>query len=184
VTAALDLEAATAHLSAIAAGLGVRVLVVPDDEPPTSFGVAVRTDLGTTTAPGALTMTWIEPADSAEEAEVEARGEAIVEAMATEPGFLGFVGTTFARRGHTFTAWSTPETAESAVARSRPHREARERFLTGGLGRRGFTSIWVPHRLNPQHLRCPACGDRHSVPPGAATPRCPCGSPVDVAPYL
>ena len=141
------------------------------------FGTAVRTDLGVTDRPGAMTMTWIETADAAEEAEVEQRGGAIVEALAAEPGFIGFVGTTTAGRGHTFTAWTTPEAAERAIARNRAHTGARERFLRGPLGRRGFTSIWVPHRLNPQHLRCPGCGDRHAIAPGTAPYRAAAAAP-------
>ena len=138
------------------------------------FGTAVRTDLGVT-----------EPArrddddldrdgrTPTEEAEVEQRGAAIVEALAAEPGFIGFVGTSFAGRGHTFTAWTTPEAAERAIAGNRAHPEARERFLRGPLGRRGFTSIWVPRRLNPQHVRCPGCGDRHAIRPARRRPALP-----------
>jgi len=184
MTAAADLDEATARLSALAERVGLRVLVVPADEPPMRFGTAVRTDLGVTAVPGALTMTWIETADATEDGEVEQRGAEIVEAMAAEPGFIGFVGTSVAGRGHTFTAWTTPEAAESAIARNRAHTEARERFLHGPLGRRGFTSIWVPRRLNPQHVRCPGCGDRHAVRPGVTALRCRCGTIPGLASYF
>ena len=112
-------------------GGGLRVLVVPVDEPPIGFGTAFRTDLGVTEVPGAMTMTWIETADTGEDAEIEQRGAAIVEEVAAEPGFIGFVGTTFAGRGHTFTAWTTPAAAEAAVARSRSHRAARTGSYAG-----------------------------------------------------
>jgi hypothetical protein len=162
----------------------MRVVVVPADEPPMCFGTVARTDLGVTDVPGAMTMTWIESAGIVEEGEIEQRGTEIVEAMAVESGFIGFVGTSTAGRGHTFTAWTTPEAAERAIARNRAHSAARERFLHGPLGTRGFTSIWVPHRLNPQHLRCPGCGGRHGVRPGAPVPRCHCGTVVGVASYF
>jgi hypothetical protein len=184
VTAATDLEEATARLTALAAEAGLRVMVVPRDEPPIGFGTAVRTDLEVTAVPGAMTMTWIEAADAGEDTEIDERGTAIVEEVAGEPGFIGFVGTTFAGRGHTFTAWTSPAAAEAAVARSRSHREARDRFLRGPLGQRGFTSIWVPHRLNPQHLRCPGCGMRHAVRPGGTAVRCRCGAESGIVSYF
>ena len=184
MTAATEVAEATARLGVLAEQVGLRVLVVPVDEPPMRFGTAVRTDLDVTTVPGALAMTWIETADAGEEGEVEQRGAEVVEALAAEPGFLGFVGTTTAGRGHTFTAWSSPGAAERAVARNRAHVEARERFLHASLGRRGFTSLWVPHRLNPQHVRCPGCGDRHAIRPGEGAPRCPCGATPALAPYF
>jgi hypothetical protein len=184
VSAPADVAEVTARLGVLAAQVGLRVLVVPADEPPMHFGTSVRTGLGVHTVPGAMAMTWIETADPAEEDEAEQRAAEVVEVMAAEPGFIGFVGTNAAGRGHTFTAWTSPEAAERAVARNRPHVEARQRFLHGPLGRRGFTSLWVPHRLNPQHVRCPACGDRHAVRPGDGAPRCRCGATVDLAPYF
>ncbi len=183
ITAA-DLEEATARLTALAAEAGLRVIVVPVDEPPLGFGTAVRTDLGVTEVPGAMTMSWIESADAGEDAEIEQRGAAVVEEVAAEPGFIGFVGTTFAGRGHTISAWTTPSAAEAALARSRSHRAARDRFLRGSLGERGFTSVWVPHRLNPQHLRCPGCGLRHAVRPGVIGVRCRCGAEPGVVSYF
>jgi hypothetical protein len=184
MTTVTDLDAATAHLRALAERAGLQVLVVPADEAPMRFGTAVRTDLGVTAVPGAMMMTWIETPDADQDAEVEERGTAIVEALAAEPGFIGFVGTSTAGRGHTFTAWTTPEAAERAIARNRAHTEARQRFLRGPLGSRGFTSLWVPHRLNPQHVRCPGCGDRHAVRPGATALRCRCGADPVLASYF
>lgn len=184
MTTLVDLDELTERLTALAKQAGLRVLLVPVDEEPMGFGTAVRTDLGVTEPPGAMTMTWIETADAAEAAEVERRGEAIVGTLAAAPGFIGFVGTSFAGRGHTFTTWTTPEAAEGAIAGNRAHGEARERFLRGPLGRRGFTSIWVPRRLNPQHMRCPGCGLRHAIRPGVGPFRCRCGSLLDVVSYF
>ncbi|PVZ05002.1 hypothetical protein [Actinomycetospora cinnamomea] len=184
MSAPAEVAEVTARLGVLAGRVGLRVLVVPADEPPMHFGTSVRTGLGVPAVPGALAMTWIETEDSAEEGEVEQRGAEVVEAMAAEPGFIGFVGTNAAGRGHTFTAWTSPGAAERAVAGNRPHAEARRRFLHGTLGRRGFTSLWVPHRLNPQHVRCPDCGDRHAIRPGNEAPRCHCGAALGLAPYF
>ncbi len=179
-----DLGVATAHLRALAEPAGLQVLVGPANEPPMRFGTAVRTELGVTAVPGAMTMTWIETPDADQDAEVDERGAAIVEALVAEPGFIGFVGTSTTGRGHTFTAWTTPEAAEGALTRNRPHAEARQRFLHGPLGSRGFTSLWVPHRLNPQHVRCPGCGERHATRPGAPAVRCRCGADPGIASYF
>lgn len=168
----------------LAEQLGMRVVLVPHDEWPMRFGTAVRTDLGNTTVPGALGMTWIDVADEEEDAEVELRAGAVVEALATEPGFIGYVGTSAGGRGHTLTAWVSPEAAEAAVARNRAHHEAADRFRTGPLGRAGFTSLWVPHRLNPQHARCPDCDRRLSAQPGEGATRCPCGGEMTITSYL
>lgn len=168
----------------LAAETGMRVLLVPVDEPPMRFGTSVRTDLGVTAVPGAMTMTWIETADADDEAEVEERGAEIVETMAAEPGFIAFVGTGGAGRGHTFTAWTTVRAAENAVARNRAHTAARQRFLHGPLGQRGFTSLWVPHRLNAQHVRCPGCGRRHALRPPDTAVGCSCGVIVGPVSYF
>jgi len=184
MTTVADLDRITEHLTTLARQVGLKVLLVPVDEQPMSFGTAVRTDLGVTEPPGALTMTWIETADPAEAVEVEERGAAIVESLVVQPGFIGFVGTSFAGRGHTFSAWTTPEAAAATIAGNRDHREARKRFLHGSIGRRGFTSIWVPWRLNAQLLRCPGCGARQAVKPGERATRCRCGTQPEVASYF
>ncbi|MGD9530714.1 MAG: hypothetical protein AB7V44_28560, partial [Pseudonocardia sp.] len=58
------------------------------------------------------------------------------------------------------------------------------RFRHGALGRRGFTSLWVPHRLNPQYARFPRCDAPVRVPAGAAVARCACGGAAEPAAYL
>lgn len=94
------------------------------------------------------------------------------------------MGTSAGGRGHTLTAWVSPEAAEAAIARSRAHRDAADRFHTGPLGQAGFTSLWVPHRFNPQHSRCPDCDRRLSAEPGASAPRCPCGGEMTITSYI
>lgn len=164
--------------------LGLRVLVVPADEPPLSFGTSTRVDVGRTAVPGALSMTWIEPRSAAEAAEIEARGAQVVEGLAAEPGFIGFVGTSATGRLLTLTAWTSPEAARSAIARNGAHRTAMERMRSGALGVRGFTSIWAPSRLNVQIADCPSCGSRVDIVTGEEAATCACGAEVAVTPYL
>ena len=164
--------------------LGLRAVVVPADEPPMVFGMSVRTDLGNTTVPGALSMTWIDVTSPEEEAEVQQRGEEILGALAAEPGFIGWLGTFAGGRGHTVTAWTGPDAAESAIARNVAHQRSVQRWRDNNFAARGFTSIWVPHRLNQQLFSCPACRTTGYLDPGATSARCACGHDVEVSSYL
>jgi len=62
--------------------LGLQALIVPKDEWPLHYGIAVRTDLGITTVPGAITMTWIDVDSDREPDEVALRSKSIIEALA------------------------------------------------------------------------------------------------------
>ncbi len=168
----------------LAEQLGLRTSLLPLDEAPMSFGEAARMDLEDTTVPGAISLTWIESADDGERDEIDRLAFAIVEELAAEPGFIGWLGTTIDRRGHTVTAWSSPEVAEAALRSVPAHRAAMRDFLGGAIATRGFTSLWVPHRLNHQWGRCPVCGRRTALEPGLETSSCECGGVVAVAPYL
>lgn len=164
--------------------LGLQALIVPQDEWPLHFGTSARTDLANTTVPGAITMTWIDVDSDEESAEVGLRSSSIVEALSSEPGFIGWVGMSSHHRGHTLTAWTSPEAAEAAISRSIPHRQAMDQFMNGKLGRHVFTSLWTLHRLNDQIGTCPACGGRVHIASGAPSAHCECGGEVAVTSYM
>jgi len=161
--------------------LGLQAIVMPKDEWPASFGTAVRVDLGNTTVPGAISFTWIE-AD--ETSEIQQRTQEIVTALASDPAFIGFRSASTGTRHVTFTMWTSPEAAEAALARNRPHQEAMDRLWEGSLGRGCFTSIWAPYRINTQFGSCPDCARYVSIPSGAGTGVCECGGSVEVTSYL
>lgn len=161
--------------------LGLRTLVVPQDGWPVTFGTSTRVDLGSTTQPGALTMTWLEVADD-EQDELVRRSTDIVTALASDPGFIGFQSTTIGTLNTTLTAWTSPQAAEAAVARATPHEQARKHVEGGGFGKQGWTSFWQPYRLNPQFVRC-ACGEGASFADGP-TATCVCGQVLQARPYL
>jgi hypothetical protein len=123
--------------------LGLQAVIVPPDHGPLHWGTSARTDLGNVTVPGALTMTWIEHRDE-EGSEVGLRAMNIIEALSSEPGFIGWVGASFGHRGHTLTAWTIPQAAEAAIGRMALHREAMKRFMKQGLGVNAFTSFLDP----------------------------------------
>lgn len=162
--------------------LGLKVVVTAADEWPVWTGSSVRVDLGHLTRPGALSMTWIEVADDAEQAELTARSTEVVTALASEPAFLGFQATQVSRRNTTLTLWTSPEAAAGALARSAPHRDGVARMATG-FGARAFTSIWQPYRLNAQLVTC-TCGRSVPVADQATSAACACGSEVQVQPYV
>ena len=164
--------------------LGLHALIVPKDEWPLHYGMSVRTDLGIATVPGAITMTWIDVDSDQEQGEVAARAASIVEALASELGFIGWVGAFSGHRGHTLTAWTSPEAAEAAISRNGPHRLARDRVMDGKLGRHFFTSLWKPHRLNNQVGTCPSCDRMVPIASRAQSARCECGGEVAVTSYI
>jgi hypothetical protein len=72
--------------------LGVQVAVQPANVGPLTFGTSVRFRSSNTSAPGALSMTWIDVRSEAEGEDVKQRSRAIVADMARVPGFIGWVG--------------------------------------------------------------------------------------------
>jgi steroid delta-isomerase-like uncharacterized protein len=164
--------------------LGLQAIVAPKDEWPVFFGLASRLDLGNTTQPGALSMTWIDLDPDREVGELIERTRDILTALAGEPGFIAFQSTTFGSRYLTLTAWTSPEAAESAVGRSTPHQKAMERVWQEGFGGGGFTSFWAPHRINAQFVRCAGCRKLVSFESGATTAACECGTTAEIQPYL
>lgn len=164
--------------------LGLQALVIPSDEGPMHFGFSLRTDLGRTAVPGALSMTWADVADQAEEAELARRSEEVIGAFMDDPGFLGIVASASGLRGHTLSAWTSPEVAAAAVARNRAHTEGMaEMMRPGGLAHNGVTSIWVPLRNNGQMPRC-SCGERVRVAVGEESAVCGCGATVTITSYI
>lgn len=165
--------------------LGFQVLPAPQDEWPVTTGLARRVDLGNTTMPGALSMTWIELHDMSELAELGARTQDIIATLAEDPAFIGFDSMIFGTRAYTLTAWTSPEAAESALARNRAHGEAMDRMMKEhGFAAGGFTGIWQPYRLNAQFTECPSCNDYVPLAADSSTAVCACGGEVQAAPYI
>ena len=71
-------------------------------------------------------------------------------------GFLGFVGITVGQRLMTITAWESAQDPRQLLAGG-THAEAMKRFFGTELAAGGFTSVWVPDRINARWVRCGAC---------------------------
>jgi len=163
--------------------LGLKTLVMPEDEWPMQFGTSLRVDLGNVTAPGAVSFTWIETDDPTHLTETT---QEIVTALASDPAFIGFRSMSTGKRFCTMTMWTSPEAAEAALARNAPHNRAmRDHWESGAYGgTAGFTSIWQPYRLNDQFGTCGDCSAYVRVTPGEASAVCSCGGTVEVTSYL
>jgi ketosteroid isomerase-like protein len=147
-----------------------RAVTTAADPVASSYGT--RLHLGRPTRPGAFSLTSLELSCEEDLAELSRLGADIQTAMASTEGVISV--TTFAagNRAYSVTAWEDAEKAGSML-RQPAHRRAMEAFFSGGLGRAGWTSVWVPERLNSLWIRCGACGQvADAESPGRC---CPCG---------
>src|SRR5262249_59419690 len=123
--------------------------------------------------------TW-EGVGSPEEAEeISLTVAAVAADLATEPGFISWMGLEIGSRLYTITAWESGD-AVSAVVRNRPHQAVVRRFFTGNLGAAASTGVWRADRLNALWTRCPACATM--IDRARADGICPCGEPLPRAP--
>ena len=137
--------------------LGVRVDVQPEQLGPVTFGVSRRLGLGRKTKPGAFSLTSITFRDAADQEAVSDRVEEIFREMVERDGVISTVTTKDGERGHTMTAWETPEDAEQLMRDGAHETAAQELFARDGLGAAAMTSVWTPERINGRMLRCKEC---------------------------
>ena len=153
--------------------LGLQVLVQPKEIGPFAFGNATRGWGGKNVKPGAFSITVLEARSPEEIQAVERQSQGIVEEMLAMNGFLGFVGVTVGKRMMTITAWESAQ-GPAATARRRRHAEAMKKFFGTELAAGGFTSVWVPDRINARWVRCGACHRMTDHERSAGT--CSCGT--------
>jgi len=156
--------------------LGLQVLVQPVEAGPFTFGNSVAVHSGKKTKPGAFGITTIWNFNEQTE-DVRAMTRATAIEMLRMDGFIGLSFFRIGDRGVTISAWETPEHVKQI--RQGAHAEAMRRFWAE-TGHSGFTSVWVPHHINPLWVRCGACGkmNDHEKQSGV----CRCGQPLPEAP--
>ena len=166
--------------------LGLQILVQPKEIGPFAFGNATRASVGgnvtgTSAKPGAFSVTVLE-ARSPEEIQAVARqSQGIVLEMLAMNGFLGWVGATVGHRMMTITAWESAEDPRQLLAGG-THAEAMKKFFGTELASGGFTSVWVPDRINARWVRCSSCHRMTDHERSAGT--CFCGTKLnDPLPY-
>jgi len=136
--------------------LGLQVLVQPKEIGPFAFGNAIRGWAGKNVKPGAFSVTVLEAQSPEEIQTVQRQSQGIVEEMLTMHGFLGWVGATVGQRMMTITAWESAKDPRQLLAGG-AHAEAMKKFFGTELAAGGFTSVWVPDRIDARWVRCSSC---------------------------
>jgi len=161
--------------------LGLQVLLQPKEIGPFAFGNSTRGWAGKNTKPGAFSITVLEARSPEEIQAVQRHSQGVVEEMLGMNGFLGFVGATVGNRMMTITAWESAKDPRQLLAGG-AHAEAMKKFFGTELASGGFTSVWVPDRINTRWVRCDAC--QRMTDHERAAGSCSCGAKLaDPLPY-
>ncbi len=157
--------------------LGLQVLVQPVQAGPFKFGSSLCIHTGRTDKPGAFSITQLEASsDDHVEKVRELSRPSMVEMMDAE-GFIGATTATIGRRMVTISAWTDPEAPQRYMAEG-THAKAMKTFYAGDLADSGYTSAWVPQRINSYWVRCDACGKMADHAAGT----CGCGAALPEPP--
>jgi steroid delta-isomerase-like uncharacterized protein len=157
--------------------LGLQVLIQPQRVGPFFFGNSTAVQSGKKTKPGAFAITTIWNDESQTEAIRALTRETAKEMLNME----GFIGVSFLRiggRGVTISAWEKPEQTRQLM-KGGTHSEAMRKFWAD-LGHSAFTSVWVPHHINPLWVRCTSCGKMNVYEKHSGV--CGCGEQLPEAP--
>ncbi|MDE3184749.1 MAG: ester cyclase [Bacteroidota bacterium] len=157
--------------------LGLQVLIQPYTLGPFSFGISVAVQSGRKTKPGAFGITTIWNADADTE-EIRTFTRETAKEMLDMEGFIGLTTMRIGGRGVTISAWEKPEHTMQ-LKKGGTHSEAMKKFWAE-LGDAAFTSVWIPHHINPMWVRCTVCGKMNSYEKNSG--RCICGQPLSEAP--
>jgi steroid delta-isomerase-like uncharacterized protein len=159
--------------------LGLQVLLAPQSNQRVSYGVAAYARSGRKTQPGAFSTTWIDVRNEQEQAQVVEGSHRVVAEIASDPGFISWLGIIVGGRLFTATAWSDVDSM-TRLMRGPAHRQGMELALSGGVGTAMHTSAWVVDHQNPLRLRCAACGALQIS--NGPDSHCRCGAQLPEAP--
>lgn len=158
--------------------LGLQVVVQPQAVGPFAFGVATAASTGRPDRPAALSVTALHALDEARAETIRQQARQTITELLQEPGFVGITTATVGRRMITVAAWDDADAPGRALRRG-THAETMAPFFRGELASAGFTSVWVPHHVNPYWVRCDGCG---RMVDSATGPACACGARLPVRP--
>ncbi len=153
--------------------LGLQVIVQPHEIGPFGFGTSTRTYADSRTKPGAFSITCLEARTDDEVAKIKELGRIISSEMTKLPGFISTMAMTVGRRMMTVTAWENSENPRQLHSGG-SHVEAMRKFFSPELSAGGYTSVWVPARINTLWVRCPACSKMADSE--IAEGKCSCGA--------
>lgn len=157
--------------------LGLQVLIQPYTLGPFSFGISVAVQSGRKTKPGAFGITTIWNEDAQTE-EIRSFTRETAKEMLKMEGFIGLTTMRIGGRGVTISAWEKPEHTMQ-LKKGGTHSEAMKKFWAE-LSDAAFTSVWIPHHINPMWVRCTVCGKMNSHDKNSGM--CICGQPLPEAP--
>jgi steroid delta-isomerase-like uncharacterized protein len=163
----------------LAEQLGFQVIVQPHSAGPFQFGYAVRAAAGSSKAPGAVSVTWIEARSEEEAEQVRAISRPLVAELTTAPGFISWLGVGVGNRLYTITAWDDLDAIQQ-VMRSSLHQGAVKRLFTENFCAAVGTGVWSVHRLNPLWVRCASC--TQVINRAETGSVCACGQPLPESP--
>ena len=152
--------------------LGLQIVVQPYHAGPFSFGDSTQVQSGRRAAPGAMAITTLHARDDAQVAKVRDYSRPSMVEMLDLEGFIGVTTGKIGQRMFTISAWDTADQPRQLM-QGGTHQKSMKPFFSGEMVSSGFTSVWVPARINPFWVRCDACG---RMSDGAAGDRCNCGA--------
>lgn len=161
----------------LAEQLGLQVLIQPHTLGPFSFGMSASVHSGKKTKPGAFGITTIWNTDAHTE-EIRSFTRETAKEMLGMEGFIGLTTMRIGNRGITISAWEKPENTMQ-LKKGGTHSEAMKKFWAE-LSDAAFTSVWIPHHINPMWVRCTTCGKMNAYDKHAGL--CSCGQPLPEAP--
>jgi steroid delta-isomerase-like uncharacterized protein len=159
--------------------LGLDVIVQPSSIGPFTFGTSVRVAGQSSRQPGAFSITSLQARSGQDIERVRGFSEQIAAAMPTLKGFLGWVGVLINDRMLTISAWENAGDPAQLMTGG-VHAEAARAFLGPDVAAGGWTSVWVPDRVNTFWARCGSCGVMVSRDQLGET--CKCGASLGPAP--
>lgn len=151
--------------------LGLQVIVQPASVGPFSFGTSVRVGGSSTAKPGAVSITMLRARDAADVERVRELSRQIAQELPGKNGFLGFIAATIGDRMVTLTAWQDAANPREMMKEG-THKGAMPAFFKE-ISAGGWTSAWIPDRVNAYWVRCTACGQMED---SATKTTCRCGA--------
>jgi hypothetical protein len=159
--------------------LGLDVIVQPSSIGPFTFGTSARVAGQSSRQPGAFSITSLQTRSNQDIERVRGFGRQIAAAMPELKGFLGWVGVAIGDRVLTISAWENPGDPAQLMTGG-VHAEAARAFFGPDVAAGGWTSVWVPDRVNTFWARCGSCGVMVSRDVLGDT--CKCGASLGPAP--
>ena len=153
--------------------VGLDIIVQPSEIGPFQFGTSVSVRTGKRQPPGAFSITQLEAIDSETAEKVREGSRETLTEMLGMKGFIDAITAKIGDRMMTISAWDDAD-APRQLMKQGAHAEAMHSMMKGKLAKNGFTSVYVPTRINPYLRRCEVCGNMYRGSEDGAN--CSCGA--------